>query len=234
MRITAISDIHGDLPNIDSTDLLLICGDWSPLHIQCKFWSMCTWLREVFIPYLSSIQAQKIIFIAGNHDFICDPYFTNFPYVDFVRDILNPLLRKHNIFSKVKYLQNSYTIFNNYRIYGCPYVEGCIGWAFSQAEIGNIYSKIKKCDILITHQPPMYNGVGRTIVGGIEREFGSFSLLNVIQKKKPQYFFCGHIHNGDHSPQIYYHSGSEKTVIYNCAIKDEDYNPTHSILTVEI
>lgn len=55
MRIAAISDIYGDLPNIDPTDLLLVCGAWSLLHIQCNFWSMCTWLREVFISYLSSL-----------------------------------------------------------------------------------------------------------------------------------------------------------------------------------
>lgn len=234
MRITAISDIHGDLPNIDSTDLLLICGDWSPLHIQCKFWSMCTWLREVFIPYLSSIQAQKIIFIAGNHDFICDPYFTNFPYVDFVRDILNPLLRKHNIFSKVKYLQNSYTIFNNYRIYGCPYVEGCRGWAFSQADFKNVYSRITKCDILITHQPPVYNGIAHTQINNVWYELGSYSLLEVVQKKKPMLLFCGHIHGGDHSKQILTHIDSTYTTMYNVSMKDENYNMVFPPTVIEI
>lgn len=237
MIITAISDIHGFLPDIPESDLLLVCGDWSPLEIQTDFWSMHEWLNTVLLPWFKSLSVLKIIFIAGNHDFICDSkflYLDSTHYFLFDRDFLYPLLRAHGLTDKVKYLCNSSTLFNNLRIYGCPYVEGCIGWAFSQADIGDIYSKIKKCDILITHQPPMYNGVGRTVAGGIEREFGSFSLLNVIQKKKPHYFFCGHIHNGDHSQQIYYHSDVEKTVIYNCAIKDEDYNPTHSVLTIEI
>ncbi|MBQ5449611.1 MAG: hypothetical protein IIT57_06185 [Treponema sp.] len=36
MKITAISDMHGYFPEIEQTDLLLICGDFSPLEIQTK------------------------------------------------------------------------------------------------------------------------------------------------------------------------------------------------------
>ena len=37
LKITAISDIHGDLPIIDPCDVLCICGDIVPLEIQRNY-----------------------------------------------------------------------------------------------------------------------------------------------------------------------------------------------------
>lgn len=236
MRITAISDIHGSLIDIEETDLLIIAGDWSPLEIQSTRPKMCDWLKKTFVPYLGSLPAEKIILVAGNHDFICDENFLNWDYMSydlpvapiyFDRDILNPLLRKYKLHNKIKYLDKSSTTYNGIRIYGCPNVEGCCGWAFGRAEYTMPYKDIPKCDILITHQPPRYNGLGSVMFNGVLHDFGSFLLMDAIIKRKPSLVFCGHIHDGDHTEQIYSYGDGNVTRLYNCSIKNDDYEIKH-------
>lgn len=238
MKITAISDMHGYLPEIEQTDLLLICGDFSPLEIQTKIERMKLWMEVYLIPWFMKIPAEKIVFIAGNHDFICDSSFLFYDVpgitgIDFNNEILKPLLRKNKIENKVCYLCNSSTKFKGLKIYGCPYVEGCRRWAFSQAEMRDVYDNIPKCDILITHQPPLYKNIGRTFINNVEWEFGSEGLLKVIQKRKPRYLFCGHIHDGDHIEYIYKHPDGLITEMHNCTIKNEDYRPFYPPTIVE-
>lgn len=229
MKITAISDIHGDLIHIEPTDLLIIAGDWSPLEIQQNIFYMREWMKNTFVPYLEYIRADKIILIAGNHDFICDDKLTNYGYLypffslSFYKDFLHPLLRKHNLVKKVSYLCNSSVTYKGLKIFGCPYVEGLKGWAFSNTDKKDHYKEIRKCDILVTHQPPLFNKIGQTILHNMLHEFGSYSLLEVIQKKKPKLVFCGHVHGGDHNKQTMIHPDSTHTLLYNCAIKNEEY-----------
>jgi Icc-related predicted phosphoesterase len=229
MIITALSDNHGYLPKIEKTDLLLIAGDWSPLEIQTDAYYMRQWLDECLMHWFKEIPAEKIIFIAGNHDFICDQRFLEIPLlnaqtVTFEKDIVNPLLKKHKLTNKVKYLCNSSTTYNGLKIYGCPYVESLRGWAFSQAEYTTTYLNIKKCDILITHQPPLIGDLGKCVIKGISHEFGSYGLLNAVIRKRPKLAFCGHIHDGNHKPVIYNHNDGTITQLFNVAIKDDNYD----------
>lgn len=239
MRITAISDIHGSLIPIEPTDLLIIAGDWCPLEIQNTIWYMREWIDTCLLPWFKEIPANKIVFIAGNHEFICDPNFIqipveNAPYITFSKNILHPSLKKHGLLHKVTYLESSSVKYKGYKIFGIPYVDGCRGWAFSQGDVRGSYKLIPKCDILITHQPPLFGGVGRTVVDGIEYELGSWSLLEAIRDKKPKYLFCGHIHNGNHEEQIYHHSDDKQTHIINCAIKNEDYQIFYPIQVINV
>ena len=45
MKIAGISDLHGYLPNIEKSDILLIAGDISPLNIQFNKPEMKKWLE---------------------------------------------------------------------------------------------------------------------------------------------------------------------------------------------
>ena len=49
LKIAAISDIHGFLPEItEPADVLLIAGDISPLHIQFNKPAMKIWIETEF------------------------------------------------------------------------------------------------------------------------------------------------------------------------------------------
>ena len=97
MRITAISDIHGSLITIEPTDILIIAGDWSPLEIQRDFQEMKYWFESKFIPWLKAIEAKRIFFIAGNHDFLCArSYWTQYFNLKFdsKRNLLHNKIKK--------------------------------------------------------------------------------------------------------------------------------------------
>ena len=232
MIITAMSDIHGTLIPIDKTDLLLICGDFSPLHIQCNINSMISWMYDIFIPYLMNLDAEKIIFIAGNHDFICAPtYIEHDSLINFRRDVLEEALDKYPNKDKVEYLEQTMTTYKGLKIYGCPYVEGCRTWAFSNG--WNKYNDILPCDILMTHQPPYIGGLGVVKYSYFEKELGSIALADKIREVQPRLVFCGHIHSGNHHP-VTLNFKNKSTTLYNVSIKDEDYVVNYPITRVEI
>ena len=81
-----MSDLHGYLPSIEEIEdheITLICGDISPLSIQINHKKMRKWLINEFKPWCESLPSNKVYFIAGNHDELCesDPAFmlNNFP-----------------------------------------------------------------------------------------------------------------------------------------------------------
>ena len=69
MKICAISDTHGFLPEIEPCDLLLISGDIIPLYIQRNHIASSNWFYTEFTDWIGQLKCDKIIIIAGNHDF---------------------------------------------------------------------------------------------------------------------------------------------------------------------
>lgn len=237
MLITALSDIHGTLPVLNKTDVVVIAGDFSPLDIQTNIYKMKHWIETKFIDWLKSLECSHVVFIAGNHDFVCMPDVIYFPEIryeyDFYIDFLKPILVENNLVDKIHYLCNDYVVIDGVVFYGCPDVVGLHGWAFSNSEVTMIYSKIKSCDVLVTHQPPKLDGVGATQINGLKKEFGSLNLLNKIKEIMPMFVFCGHIHEGNHKEALLEENGKQ-TRVYNVSIKDENYKEAFQPLTVEL
>lgn len=68
MKIGAMSDLHGDLiTDIEPCELMLVCGDISPLRIQGSKSKMRRWMTNKFLPWATKLPCDKVLFIAGNH-----------------------------------------------------------------------------------------------------------------------------------------------------------------------
>ena len=68
MKICAISDLHGELIDIEPCDLVLICGDSVPLNVQSSTNRTKKWYKEKFTKWAENLPCEKVIFIAGNHE----------------------------------------------------------------------------------------------------------------------------------------------------------------------
>ena len=226
LKVCAISDLHGYLPELEPCDIVFICGDFSPLEIQANGRKMRKWLLEEFKPWAENIQCDKVIFIAGNHDYIAyrDP--------DFMRE-------NFRMDMKVVYLcDQQYTYVdkddNIYRIYGTPWCRQFFNWPFmeSDEELNKLYLHIPdNLDFLLTHDQPY--GYGDIILQDIHwntgEHIGNKILLEHVFVRQPKYMFCGHLHATDHNcVEI------KETKRYNVSLKDEYYEPIYEPLYLEI
>lgn len=229
MKICGMSDLHGYLPpveEIEDHEVTLICGDISPLSIQINHKKMRKWLINEFKPWCESLPSNKVYFIAGNHDELCesDPAFmlNNFP-----------------LSKKVSYLWQSGCIYhsidgNDYKIWGTPYCKVFGNWSFMESDdkLEKLYSEIPKdLDILLCHDQPY--GYGDILLQPMPwndgNHIGNKILKEAIENKQPKYLFTGHLHSTSHDcVEI----GITKR--YNVSIKDEKYNPVYEPLYLEI
>lgn len=231
MKICAMSDLHGNLPQYeegfyDDCELLLICGDIIPLEIQININASKTWLTQEFKFWASSIPVDKVIFIGGNHDHICER----------CKKHLYHWFSKHD---KVTYLHNSGLEYISnlgkvYSIFGSPYCKQFGNWAFMRDEDTLIkkFSEIpENLDILITHDVPygISDVLLQTVHWNTSEHIGNKPLREAILEKKPKWHFSGHLHSTNHD--IVQVEGINHA---NVSLLDEKYNLVYKPLIVEI
>ena len=226
MKVTAISDLHGELINIESCDLLLICGDISPLEIQKDYFAMSKWVFREFQEWIKNLPCKRVILTPGNHDYW---------FYKIVPDAVST-----ELFSKLTILKDSYIdIFddteNKYiKIYGTPWCKFCGYWAFvkdNPQDLVPIYKHIPEdVDILITHDAPDLGKVGYTHMNnGGHIDYSNKALGDAVREKKPKYMFCGHVHSGDHELKNY-----DGINCANVSLLDEEYRVYYKPLTVTV
>lgn len=206
IKFCALSDIHGNLiDNIDPCDVVLIAGDILPMDIQWKMLKSAEWLSQKFFPWAESLPCDKVIFIAGNHDFI----FEKISEYD-IMDTLSP---------KIVYLKDELYEYKGIKIFGTPWCVNLKRWAFYTKDETE-FDNIPECDIILSHQPPMAGSVGTVHQTGYNymKTFASENLTNNIERVKPKYSISGHVHTGNHIPEEI-----DNTIFVNVSILDEDY-----------
>lgn len=232
LKIVAISDLHGYLPEItEPADIMLIAGDISPLNIQFNKPMMKLWLENDFAYWIKSLPVDKVYMVAGNHD----AYFEGI-------NPMNLAELKTQCDFKLIYLLNDFVVHRHngeeYKIFGTPYCHIFGGWPFMREDE---YMEAKfqeipdECDIIISHDPPY----GLCAVDQILQtarwsnhhleHVGNPPLAKRLLEIKYKLLVCGHIHSGDHDV-----SEVNGGKIVNVSLKDEHYLPTYEPFYIEI
>lgn len=255
MIIDCISDLHGNYPQLDGGDLLIVAGDLTGKdtleeHCDFKIW-------------LHAQDYKKKIVVAGNHDnhFIGTPsdplvfstYNTNTgeqkSYADYLCDsgtefeCIDDKLEYTEYYSiELGYIYSDFLELQKkkIKIWGSPWTLAFEGMnpkckAFTcntEEELAAKFALIPDdVDILVTHSPPWgyFDHVESTPVG-------SQSLLKVIQTIRPKLCVFGHIHEGGGGEtQLSYWSDKPKiTKIVNSSHVNEHYKPVNKPIRINL
>lgn len=222
MKIFAWSDGHGEFPHNwekeEHVDVVIIAGDIVPLHIQQDIESSLEWFENEFFDYVRSVNADKVILVAGNHDFM-------FEYFD--KSFILSEIKKHSLDDKLIYLQDDKYEYGGETFYGTPWIAELRRWAFYASDLDEKFRRIHPdTTILITHMPPRVMSVGSSYPfdkfrgNPQERNYGSFALANrIVELPNLKLNFCGHVHTGTHGGVKH-----GNCTIYNVSIKNEYYD----------
>lgn len=215
-RICAISDLHGNFPQVPECDLLLLGGD------LCRHHHDHLWYDRELKPWIDELASHcKVIAVAGNHDFAFEVNPTVIPAMNW------------------SYLEDSGIEWNGLKIWGSPWQPRFFDWAFNldEPELEKKWDLIPSdTDILLLHGPPYGYGDKSTYRQkqhhdapwpGYEHT-GSPSLLKCIQEIKPKLVVAGHIHNGYGRYEI----GS--TIFVNASLVNDKYIPMNEPIVVDI
>lgn len=205
IKIVAVSDLHGTLPDIPACDLLLIGGDICPVSNH-EVHEQARWLDTEFRTWLRSIPARKIVFVAGNHDWVFER---------------QPQLVPKDL--PAVYLQDSGTTWRGLKIWGTPWQPWFFDWAFNlhEQDLRAKWALIPEgTDVLVLHGPPRGYGDGVPEAGGVRRA-GSPSLLARLREVRPKLAVFGHIHEGRGEWLL------GETVLANVTLVDAHYRPVY-------
>ena len=207
MKITALSDMHGHLPEIGDADLVLIAGD---ICCHGNALQQMRWLDTELRRWLDSIEAP-VIGVAGNHDW---PFF----------GAMYPPVRKQVDEMKLPwtYLEDSGVEHEGFKTWGTRWQPEFYNWAFNltEQELSEKWKLIPEdTDILICHGPP--NGFGDFVDRPGGGHVGSPSLTERIAMIQPQLVVFGHIHCGRGNWTL---GGSQ---LANVTVVNEGYEMVH-------
>jgi Icc-related predicted phosphoesterase len=227
MKICGISDMHGQYDfEIESCDIVLICGDVVPLKIQKNDIQSEEWLKTFFIPWCTDLPCEKVIFIAGNHDFI----FMEHP--ERVRDLLKGQ-------DKVIYLECETYEYQGKVIYGTPLCKKFYNWAFMSLSLKDQQERYKrhleaigKIDIIMSHDCPY--GIADVLLQkdcwwANGEHIGNKALRWFVDKAKPELVLEGHLHSCEHGKTMH-----GDTAVYNVSLLNEDYMMVYKPLYIEL
>ena len=207
MKIVLISDTHGQHHQLElpEADVLIHAGDFTRTGKPFQAQDFLLWLERQ--PH------RHKIFVAGNHDFICEE---------------EPELFRSWVPDNCIYLEDQLAEVEGLRIWGSPVTPRFFDWAFNRDRgevICQHWSKIPDgLDVLVTHGPP--GGVlDRTVQG---EHTGCEDLRRHIEKARPRISVFGHIHESHGRMRL------GDTEFFNASVLDESYRMVNPPFVVEL
>jgi Icc-related predicted phosphoesterase len=210
VKVAAIADLHGFLPEVPACDVLLIAGDVCPVEDHALDFQR-RWLEGRFSDWLRRLDAAAIVGIAGNHDFAAQAdaeLMRGLPWT---------------------YLVDETVRVDGLRIHGSPWTPTFMEWAFmmDEEDLPDVWALVPgDVDVLVTHGPP--RGYGDLAVHG--RHVGSETLLvRLGELENLRLHVFGHIHEA---------YGSRHTLggaaLANVSYVDFDYRPAQPATVFEV
>ena len=212
MKVTAISDLHGDRPKLGGGDLLIVAGDLTARDRLTEYQEFCYWLHNQ--------KYDRKIVIAGNHDrrLQVDPF------------------RFDEAVTGAIYLCDSGTTWNSLKVWGTPWTRwfesvnpDCSAFMLhTEFQLKDKFDLIPEdTDILISHGP-CFGRLDYTLYG---EDAGSTSLratVDVLRGKRLKYHIHGHIH------EAYGRHEEGGLITLNVSRMTRAYIPTNKIVNIEI
>lgn len=214
MKVTALGDLHGYLPDFKNEgEILFLLGDYTARSLLSQWDDFFSWVKDA--PYNFKVM------IAGNHDH----------YLDYMEKAEK--IRDHEERFGFTYLSDSGTTHKGFNIWGSPWVPyfeeiNMMASAFTleEEELTPIYEKIPdNIDILLTHAPPL--GILDKIRAPTPH-VGSAELYLAVEKVKPSYHFFGHIHECAVATEEKKWDKMGTTTFSNVSFVNEHYLPHYS------
>ena len=214
--------MHGQYDfKVEPCDIVLICGDILPLKIQKYTQESEEWIRTFFIPWCNNLPCDKVVFIAGNHDF----YFERHP--DRIKRILEGQ-------DKIVYLDCETYEYKGKTIYGTPWCKPFYNWAFMEetTKSDERYKDVQHMDILMTHDAPY--GISDILLQkdcwwADGTHIGNLALRNLIERVEPSLNLHGHLHSTNREAEYL-----GKTKIHNVSLLNENYEMIYTPIYIEI
>jgi hypothetical protein len=237
MRIVALSDQHGFLPDIPPCDLLIVAGDICPDRLDFSVARFAPdrqarWFDVKIRAWLDASPATYKVATWGNHDWCgqaCD--FSRDAPVDGPTSKLQILVDQATRIP-AKASTGGEPGASSLTVWAMPWSNQFMDWAFMKppADLARLYATVPAgIDILVSHQPPYGYGDRASDYGsGRIEHVGSRELLATIERVRPKVVICGHIHGGHGQ---YEHQGIP---IYNVSVVDERYRLVHEPTVIEL
>lgn len=233
MKFLATSDLHGNLPKVETPfDLLMICGDVCPTHDQYYAFQF-EWLKNDFVNWIKSLPFKtpfsKVVMTWGNHDFAGERMSrAEMRQLEIETGDRLKILR-HDVYEFEFPVSDG---IDSLKIFGTPYCSLFGTWAFmvSDETLEKKFGQIPEdTNIIISHDSPNIYDLGSILEGRHrDRTTGNRILANHIERVKPLIFHSGHFHSGNHMFEE--HNG---TMLANVSFVNEEYEPFYPFLEYE-
>jgi len=220
MKVCVLGDLHGAKLELPDAELYMGVGDLSslgddPAHVRKRFYKAMgstvdamekffrsRWERD-FMKYVSRTYSEiyewlnstgrPVFLVSGNREVIVDVLVKEFqqlgkgPY-ELVRE-----------FKNIQYIDNKAVDFHGLKIYGLPFIPSDEPYipAYERSQpFKERFDALRsaavpgKPDIILSHSPPRGTLDKHSVAGYV----GSAKVLAILNRKRPRYLFCGHIH----------------------------------------
>ena len=208
MRLVIISDTHGSQPTLPDGDVLIHCGDATMNGTEQQFRDFTVWY--------ATRPHDTVIYIPGNHDFICQ----DFP--EHARRLAEDV--------GINMLVDQEMYLGDFKVYGSPWQPWFHDWAFNlprddaEAAIAHWPEIPRDTDILVTHGPPLFIR-DQTLEG---EHVGCPHLGNRVEAVQPLIHAFGHIHEG------YGQSKIGPTTYINASSLNRKYQQVNAPIVVDL